>query len=99
MYSRTGGGGITSREKWSVPEINENNKKVAGKKDRYCALLMANSVARKLRLEGPPKQLEYVVGGLVTQRGQMGEKRGGYSSTNYEFAQKLNQALSSFGGV
>jgi len=43
MYSRTTAG----RERWDVPEVQiDKNKKGSGKKDRYSALIIANSLVR-----------------------------------------------------
>lgn len=43
VYSRTNAG----RERWDVPEVQiDKHKKGAGKKDRYSALLIANSLVR-----------------------------------------------------
>jgi len=58
--------GITSRFRWTVPEMRlEGNKKGISRKDRYSALLIANSLARQVYHEQPDKEVYRHVGGLV----------------------------------
>ena len=65
QYTRTGAG-IGGREKWSVPEIRiDENTKASGKKDRYCALLMANWLANQYRLNASKPTDEYLTGSLI----------------------------------
>ena len=71
LYSRTPAG----REKWDVPEVQtEKNKKSSGKKDRYSALIIANSLVRLQRnkIEVP---LQYgTVGALARDAYNRNEK-------------------------
>jgi hypothetical protein len=68
------GAGINSRERWTVPEVKiEGNKKSAGRKDRYSALLMANAVARTMKIEKIYQQQSKFVGGLVGEKHEDGE--------------------------
>ncbi len=56
----------TGRDKWDTPEIKESTgKKGRLKKDRYSALLMANTAARKA-FWTPPEVKRPVIGGLAT---------------------------------
>lgn len=60
-----------TRLKWTVPPTSsaENNKKlVSGKKDRYSALLIANSLARIMRAEVAPQEYSLKMrGGLLNE--------------------------------
>lgn len=61
--------GVHSRERWTVPEVMiEGNKKIKGRKDRYSALLMANMVARSMKVEEIHKKAVVYAGGLVTDK-------------------------------
>jgi len=58
--------GVNGREKWLAPEIKlEGNVKITARKDRYSALLMANMVARSMKVEIIHKRASNVIGGLV----------------------------------
>ena len=62
------GTGVGGRLRWSVPDILlADNKKGRGRKDRYSALLIANSIARRLYTQ-KPKEAGYTFhGGLVQE--------------------------------
>ena len=65
-YTRTGAG-LHARDRWDVPVITDNSRKIlAQKKDRYSALLMANSVAREYQRAIPLPESGYVVGGHIS---------------------------------
>ncbi len=60
------GTGVSGRLQWKVPEIQvEGNKKTRGRKDRYSALLIANSIARNIYKDNYSETDVYVAGGLV----------------------------------
>lgn len=60
------GTGVGGRMKWSVPDvITADNKKGRGRKDRYSALLIANSIARRLYSTKPKEDGYAIHGGLV----------------------------------
>ena len=66
--------GITGRDRWDTPEIKlKNGKKGKLRKDRYSALVMANDVARRMRMPDYTPQftsLGAVVGDSVRPRQQ-----------------------------
>lgn len=60
------GTGVAGRLQWKVPEVQlEGNKKGRGRKDRYSALLIANSIARKIYKAPPQEQNFYTTGMLA----------------------------------
>lgn len=66
-----------NRIKWVVPAVqNPNNVKrlTSGKKDRYSALLIANYLARRLRVETNAPNYTFVAGGLLADRGRKVDK-------------------------
>lgn len=60
------GAGVSGRMHWKVPEVLlVGNKKGRGRKDRYSALLIANSIARRIYKESPKTDVHHVLGGLI----------------------------------
>lgn len=78
-----------NRNRWDTPEGSTiNGKKVKSKKDRYCALLMANMAARSMKNFFPPAQY-YSTGGFardVCQRGPEPRPRGHFNPPWYTAA-------------
>lgn len=64
VHTRTGTG-VGGRDRWDTPEVKmEGGKKGYLRKDRYCALLIANSIARSIARA--PVSIEYdVIGGFT----------------------------------
>jgi hypothetical protein len=56
----------TGREHWGAPKIKDNLSAGQLYDDRYCALLMANTASRRIRLE-PKQEVSYVAGGFASQ--------------------------------
>ena len=60
------GTGVAGKLRWSVPDVlAAENKKTKGRKDRYSALLIANSIARQIYVEKPDKESYQFHGGLI----------------------------------
>lgn len=58
----------TGRDKWDTPEIKmNNNHKGRMRKDRYSALLMANSAARRFMMASVPVAPKTYLGGFANQ--------------------------------
>lgn len=81
------GSGVTSREKWSTPEIKlSGDRKGYLRKDRYSSLIIANSLARLFRNKLPDMDYE-CYGGIVKDL----RKKTGVMYTGPEWAtSKLN---------
>jgi hypothetical protein len=62
------GQGVNSRDRWETPEINASGKKIRLKKDRYCALLMANYVAHSMKRTPLPPNFSALVKGGQTEK-------------------------------
>lgn len=61
------GTGVNSRDRWDTPEIKtEHGRKGRLRKDRYSALLMANMVARQMRVKRAGIQYD-AVGGYIEE--------------------------------
>lgn len=84
VYTRTG---IANREHWDTPRVKTGKtSQVAGKKDRYSALLIANYLARDFRAE-MKEQINFssreIVGGLVRNFNSSDKKQQLYSAPSW----------------
>jgi hypothetical protein len=72
------GVGVNARDRWETPEVIQGGKKVRVKKDRYCALLMANDIAHKQKRTPEPVNFHEFLKGA----NKGGRKGGAYDSSN-----------------
>jgi len=69
------GTGVNSRDRWDTPEVKlPDGKKGRLRKDRYSALLMANSVARNIHRADAQIQYQVIGGATKDIRGNQGGK-------------------------
>jgi hypothetical protein len=92
------GKNVNHRLTWFVPDMIENNeagRRTRGRKDRYSALLIANSIARDLYMKKHKADDSYIIhGGLV---GDFNKKPGASSGKMYSgpewFTSRANSSL------
>jgi hypothetical protein len=94
------GTGVNSRERWDTPEVKvEGSKKGRLRKDRYSALLLANSLARSIRYGLAPVKYN-MVGGLASDlKNRKDDKTAFYSTGPDWFLKQANVASNHFGVI
>lgn len=85
------GSGVSGRERWDTPEIQLEGKKGRMRKDRYSALIMANSVARQTFRAREP--VSYAVIGGFAQNIKPQDKGDLYSRGPEWFIEKMSPDL------
>lgn len=85
---------IAGREHWDTPDIKiSKNKKDRMRKDRYSALLMANSIARNI--QRTPPQIEYKAIGIAVGENVVAKSGKMYDSEWYNVSPNLFRGITS----